>query len=1506
MMLISAIAAGTILWLAVRGVPQPRQVSAAEPTVIRFEPRAARHVRLVIQRTSALEPCIDELEVYAVGNSRNLALAEAGSVAAASSCLTGYASHRIAHLNDGRYGNARSWIAASATAGEWAQITLPNVAQVERVVFSRDRRGEYADRVPLWVDVLTSLDGESWSKAAELRGELAASSGGSAVRSIPFRQEHARLVRLTILGTDNGAPPAIAELRVFGKEPETDLAAPAQGASVAASSSEESASALNDGSVATCWNASEPDRQWVQVRLADRIEVNRFEITRSPSADAGFPSVFSVDISVDGRRWKTVAREGWPVMPPPPPIGTIEPAVAQPSRLHSEPPAALTVPDRDACGYRNLALSARAKASASGVIPGYPELHTIAHLNDGQYGNSHSWVADTTPAWAEIDLGASYWVYRVAFGSDRTGRFRDRTPTQWKVLASMGSASQPSWKPVAAGQGSRDATVRVEHVFRPVLARRIRVLIEAARDGSCRLDELEVYGSPDPIPIQRIGKFDEWPSGSDDALDAVHRAFFFEEYAWLKTFGRADLDPALTEYVRVWKYPDHHGDDDLPLPAVAEPPALDGRLTDACWQASSRGTVRVASLDDEHAGPLVEQRVSACAYGDSYYLALEWDRLLSMHLAVVSAGDWSGCGALALAPDGVKLIRYRTEPGGALVTASTTALDARVDLKARQAEIRLPRVLFPAARTYGLRVGLGLGGRHTSHLGRPVAFRAGDVGVAQASAYANGSFAVRLAAAERPVAIELAHDGRTEMTVKLNSRDTRVISVPAQLGPLGPESDVQLTDAAGHRWKLHLFAYDPLRRALALAGPLLDRLTAQGVRVTAQREALERIRKDAASIGIGDPARRVLYMKARTIKRLLTLCAPELASLRRILCVRRHPYEPSHNYSDLFDATGAMGGSVGIVEIPHDGIALRPENARFRTLFDAGKGIARDPSAAFDLSRVYFAWKPTSDGYFRLMSVRPDGSGLKQLTDGPFHDVYPTPLPDGGLAFVSTRCRARYLCWRPQAYVLFRKDAGRIQPLSFANLSEWAPSITRDGLILWTRSEYQDKGADFSHTLWTIRPDGTHADLVFGNTLIQPNGYVGAHEVPGTNEIICTLISHFGDLNGPLALIDRSRGRFDPAAIQCLTPEVPWPGVWPAEECFRDPVPVSRDFFLCSHAPARKFDIYLLDRYGNRELIYADLSISTMGPVPFVRRPLPAAIARAAAHGPASSGATTAWGEFIVSDVYAGLGPSVPKGSVKWIRVSQEVRAELDRVGRGYRTDHPDFMDWYATPVHLVNGPYGWPSFVAKASWGLVPVASDGSARFRAPAGKMLYFSVLDRDFNEIQRMRSIVQLSPGERRGCIGCHEPRQQAPAAGYRPTLSPSAIRTYAWDGRPFSFERDVQPALDRHCVRCHGGGDPRGIDLRNERDEDLVPRAYRTLISQGLVHYFDWSYNPGGNEKADPMTFGSRRSKLWTVLGSGHHGVRMSEEDTLRLKTWIDLNCPLWPDYVHRPERAAARP
>ena len=61
--------------------------------------------------------------------------------------------------------------------------------------------------------------------------------------------------------------------------------------------------------------------------------------------------------------------------------------------------------------------------------------------------------------------------------------------------------------------------------------------------------------------------------------------------------------------------------------------------------------------------------------------------------------------------------------------------------------------------------------------------------------------------------------------------------------------------------------------------------------------------------------------------------------------------------------------------------------------------------------------------------------------------------------------------------------------------------------------------------LWAIRPDGSHAELIFGNN--TPNCYINGREVPGTREICCTLFSHGGDHNGPVGLVDRAQGPFD-------------------------------------------------------------------------------------------------------------------------------------------------------------------------------------------------------------------------------------------------------------------------------------------------------------------------------------------------------------------------------------------
>ena len=128
-------------------------------------------------------------------------------------------------------------------------------------------------------------------------------------------------------------------------------------------------------------------------------------------------------------------------------------------------------------------------------------------------------------------------------------------------------------------------------------------------------------------------------------------------------------------------------------------------------------------------------------------------------------------------------------------------------------------------------------------------------------------------------------------------------------------------------------------------------------------------------------------------------------------------------------------------------------------------------------------------------------------------------------------------------------------------------------------------------------------------------------------------------------------------------------------------------------------------------------------------------------------------GELAVIDVYQGLGATVKRGSIKYIRVVQEMQSNLEKLPGGrLKETYDDFLNYYAGPIDYPI----WPAYVAKGVLGVAPVEEDGSAHFEAPAGKTLYLQALDADFNEVQRMRSVMQLQPGETRGCVGCHENR------------------------------------------------------------------------------------------------------------------------------------------------------
>jgi hypothetical protein len=138
----------------------------AKRNIERFAPTAARFVRFTVLATNNLEPCIDELEVYAVGpQPQNIALASLGVNATASSVYPNSTIHRLEHINDGKHGNSRSWISNEPGKG-WVQLEFPSVIKIDRIVWGRDREEKFKDRLAIDYRIEVAVERDQWRLVA--------------------------------------------------------------------------------------------------------------------------------------------------------------------------------------------------------------------------------------------------------------------------------------------------------------------------------------------------------------------------------------------------------------------------------------------------------------------------------------------------------------------------------------------------------------------------------------------------------------------------------------------------------------------------------------------------------------------------------------------------------------------------------------------------------------------------------------------------------------------------------------------------------------------------------------------------------------------------------------------------------------------------------------------------------------------------------------------------------------------------------------------------------------------------------------------------------------------------------------------------------------------------------------------------------------------------------------------------------------------------------------------
>lgn len=723
--------------------------------------------------------------------------------------------------------------------------------------------------------------------------------------------------------------------------------------------------------------------------------------------------------------------------------------------------------------------------------------------------------------------------------------------------------------------------------------------------------------------------------------------------------------------------------------------------------------------------------------------------------------------------------------------------------------------------------------------------------------------------------------------------------------------------------------------------------------LAAESESLRALESEAAQIAPENKSERLaLFGRAMALRRSVALANP-LLDFTDILFVKRPVCEPpeekgNHMIDQFFGFQALPGGGLFLLENAFGdsptardllaGLSVETEKtaasgeSTAETL-DAHWGYL-SPELSFDADEILFAatdarsprhsFKWTDENCFHIYRLKFDpktrqASDLVRLTDGPTNDFDPCFLPSGRIAFISER-RGGYGRCHPRVvptYTLYsmNADGSDIVELSAHETNEWQPVVDDSGMILYTRWDYVDRGANNAHHPWITTPDGRDPRAVTGNynarAFNRPVLEGNIRPVPDSGKMTATAAAHHGQAYGSLLLIDpKVEDDNEMAPVKRITPEQLFPEAETPQRSaparYGTCYPLSEYFYLCVYDPLARGDtpsaenrygIYLLDAFGNRVLLYQDEKIACCDPIPVRKRQRPPIVPHKTLVGkplapgekfspvPADTLPKTA--ELAVVNVYD-TGLPFPEGTkITRLRVVQILpkttwRESDPTIGYGHQKG-------------------------ARRILGTVPVESDGSAYFTIPVNIPVYFQALDENGVAVQSMRSDTYVHEGELLVCQGCHENRHTAAAqpvrqnsvALRRPPSEPvrDPPGTY-----PMNYPLLIQPILDEKCVECHAASDdPKAIDLSAGPKEKHFFNSFENL--RPYCFYFDhylWT-----EAQTLPGRFGAKASRLYEILTTEHYGLKLTPEELYRFAVWLDNNCDFYGAYDDVPEQREGR-
>jgi hypothetical protein len=693
------------------------------------------------------------------------------------------------------------------------------------------------------------------------------------------------------------------------------------------------------------------------------------------------------------------------------------------------------------------------------------------------------------------------------------------------------------------------------------------------------------------------------------------------------------------------------------------------------------------------------------------------------------------------------------------------------------------------------------------------------------------------------------------------------------------------------------------------------------------KEALQPKLDALSSSASNSPEMERLYLRVCSARRAMRM-SEYMVKYPKIL-FSEHPILGGLYFFDNVWSAGGVNGR-GLELLTMNGCYGKIEHL-------LSSGEARHPDVSFDGKRAVFQWRGGNSGssVYHLYEIDLATKQTRQLTtgDGEFNiDLDPAYLPNDDIVFVSTRYAQEIDCisGRVTNLMLCNKDGKYMRQIGFDQVPICYPRVLPTGEVTYCRWDYNDKAHTYGHAIFVMNPDGTAQREYCNNNSWWPTMILQQRPIPNSTKVMAMLGGYHSRQWGKIGIIDVNVGTENGQGVTLVAPvrlpkndnidswgnpnggpyswaqadavAFPKSGSAPIDQwgqnppMFAYPCPLDENAFIVSYRPASKesswngrMGLYFMTVDGQREVLYVDAAGACMGATLVAPRSVPRIASKVDYRD--------TMGTFQIMKVNEGQSlKGIADGVIKRIRVAElYFRPGPAGPGAGPHCG--------AGCINYGGATYHTKIATENASWdakwivGEVPVESDGSAHFRAPARVPLFFQALNDKGQVVQTMRSWTTLQPGETFACVGCHESRLGAtPPLPYMPIAiknPPAKIEQFYGPRRGFTFDKEVQPIFNNKCTNCHNGGaNSGGLDLRQGY-------AYNNLVTHNscdaFSKYVNWFPAEDSPLLQPPYRAGSCKSRLDSILTKGHKDVVLTDEEMRKIRCWIDLGVPQWGTY-----------